>query len=100
MAAYLEGASTEIPDGVSIDEWVDEYVTLGGCGVPRSQQAEITIDGQSGRIAECPNHIEATVVAGGRLYVFILGPDRRDARAFFDTWIATIDLTPETAAVP
>jgi hypothetical protein len=42
----------------------------GGCGGPRSQQAEITIDGQSGRIAECPktteadvNRIEATVVA-------------------------------------
>ena len=72
-----------------------------GCGVPRSQQAEITIDGQSGRIAECPtDQIEATVVAGGRLYLFILGNDRSDARALFDAWVATIDLTPETAAVP
>ena len=26
--------------------------------------------------------------------------DRSDARAFFDAWVATIDLTPETAAVP
>jgi hypothetical protein len=101
--AYLEGASTQIPDGVSIDEWVDAYVTplaAGGCGVPRSQQAEISIDGQSGRVAECANQIEATVVAGGRLYLFILYREGRDARAMFDAWVATIDLTPETAAVP
>ncbi len=98
FAAYFESASTEIPDGVSIDAWVDEYISPGdGCGVPRSEQAEITIDGQPGRIAECPNQIEATVVAGGRLYLFILGHERSDARAFFDAWVATIDLTPETA---
>ena len=100
LSAYFVGASTEIPDGVSIDEWYDEYVSPSGCGVPRSQQPEITIDGQLGRIAECPNQIEATVVAGGRLYLFMLGHERSDARAFFDAWIATIDLTPETAAVP
>ena len=103
LGAYLEGASTPIPDGISIDEWVDQYVTplaAGGCGVPRSQQAEITIDGQSGRISECANQIEATVVAGGRLYLFTLYRDSRDARAMFDAWVATIDLTPETAAVP
>ena len=103
LNAYFEGASTQIPDGVSIDEWVDEYVTpvaAGGCGVPRSQQAEITIDGQPGRIAECANRIEATVVAGGRLYLFILLSDRSDAREVFDAWIATIDLRPEDAAVP
>jgi len=98
--AYFKAASTEIPDGVSIDAWVDEYVSPGGCGVPRSQQAEITIDGQSGRIAECEDRIEATVVAGGRLYLFILLHSRSDARAFFDAWVATIDLTPETAAAP
>ena len=69
----------------------------GGCGAPRSQQAEITIDGQSGRIAECPNQIEATVIAGGRLYLFTLSHDRSDARAVFDAFAATIDLTPETA---
>jgi hypothetical protein len=101
LAAYLESASTAIPDGVAIDDWVDEYVTvLGpeGCPVPRRQQADITIDGQPGKIADCGNGIEATVVAGGRLYLFKLGHDRSDGRAFFDTWIATVDLTPETAA--
>ena len=109
LAAVFKGASTEFsdgvsttefPDGVSVDERVDEYLSgflTDGCGVPRSQQAEITIDGQSGRIAECPNHIEATVVAGGRLYLFTLSHDRGDARAVFDAFVATIDLTPETA---
>ncbi|MBA2721160.1 MAG: hypothetical protein H0U52_18250 [Chloroflexi bacterium] len=98
LAAYFAAASTEIPEGISIDEWVDEYVSPGGCEVPRSQQAEITIDGQSGRISECANRIEATVVAGGRLYLFTLLHDRSDARAFFDAWIASVDLTPETAS--
>lgn len=101
-AAYFESASTQIPDGVSIDRWVDEFVTptaAGGCGVPRSQQAEITIDGLPGRIAEC-GHTEATVVTGGRLYLFRLLSERSDANAWFDAWIATINLTPETAQVP
>ena len=102
-AAFFKSASTEIPEGVSIDEWVDKYVSPGGCSAPRSQQAEITIDGQSGRISECPktteaavNRIEATVVAGGRLYLFILLSDR--SGAVFDTFAATIDLRPETAS--
>ena len=104
MGAYFLAASTPIPEGVSIDEWVDDHVLAGGCGVPRSQQAEITIDGQSGRISACAEpqrgRIEATVVAGGRLYLFTLLHGRPDARAFFDAWVATIDLRPETAAVP
>jgi hypothetical protein len=102
LLAYFESASTAIPDGVSIDAWVDEYVTpraAGGCGVPRDQQAEIAIDGRPGRIAEC-DHSEATVVADGRLYLFI-GPGSTPRNtAWFNAWIATVDLTPETAAVP
>lgn len=110
FGGYFEAASTPIPDGISIDAWVDEYVTpvaTGGCGVPRSQQAEITIDGQPGRMTECRNRIEATVVAGGRLYLFSLDfyslevdtPGSHE-QAWFDDWIDTIDLTPETATVP
>lgn len=45
------------------------------------------------------NRIEATVVAGGRLYLFILPSDRSDYRAVFDAFAATIDLHAETAAV-
>ena len=101
-AAFFKSASTEIPEGVSIDEWVDKYVSPGGCSAPRSQQSEITIDGQSGRISECPsaavNKIEATVVAGGRLYLFILLSGRGDYRDVFDAFAATIDLQPEGAA--
>jgi hypothetical protein len=107
LSAYFEAASVKLPDGVSIDAWVDQYVTptaAGGCGVARGRQAEITIDGQSGRVAEChngdPDRVQATVVAGGRLYLFILSAARSDARALFDAWIATIDLRPEDAAVP
>ena len=106
LAAFFKAASTEIPEGASIDEWVDEYVPPGGCGAPRSQQADITIDGQSGTISECPktteatvNEIEATVVVGGRLYLFILLSDRSDYRAVFDAFAATIDLRPEEVAV-
>ena len=98
LSAVFKGASTALPDGASVDTWVDEHVAPVGCALPRSQQAEITIDGQSGRIAECPNQIQATVVAGGRLYLFILlHGDRSDARAFFDAFVATIHLRPETA---
>ena len=120
LGAYFEGASTPIPDGVSIDEWVDEYVAprwADSCAVPRSQQAEITIDGHVGRIAVCPgapdtdprevvdtgtpDEIHATVVAGDRLYLFSLGgPSGEGARMVFDAWVATIDLRPEDAAVP
>ena len=99
--AYFRAASTVIPDGVVIDSWVDEHVSAApGCSRARSHQAEITIDGRSGRILECPDRIDATVVAGGRLYLFTLSHSRTDAKAFFDAWVATIDLTPETAAVP
>jgi hypothetical protein len=100
ISAIFKAASTEIPDGISLDEFVDEYVSRPSCGTPLSQQAEITIDGQSGRISECPNEIEATVVAGGRIYLFILLSDGSDARAFFEAFAATIDLRPEDAAVP
>ncbi len=64
--------------------------------MPLSQQAENTIEGQSGRIAEC-DHSEATVVAGGLLNLFN-GP--ADDRGWFDAWVDTIDLIPETATAP
>ena len=95
------GASMEIADEASIDDWIDDYLSAGGCYVPRSQQAEITIDGQPGRISdECPDKVVATVVADGRLYLFALLHGRTDARAFFDAFAATIDLRPEDAVAP
>lgn len=112
LAAVFKGASatSRLAAGNWMDGWIDEYLERideyvsedhgnlsGGCNVPRSQQAKITIDGQSGRTSECSNRIEATVVAGERLYLFILEHDRSDARAVFDAFVTTIDLTPETA---
>ena len=95
LGVVFKGASTEVPDG-SIDDWVDG-ITPGGCGSTRSQQAKITIDGRPAWIAECPNEINAIVVAGDRVYLFSLLHDRSDARAVFDAFAATIDLTPESA---
>ena len=106
LGAVFKGASADVStigsDGVSIDQRVDEYLSVApgaadGCGVPRSEQAEVAIDGSEGRVAECSNHIEATVVVGGRLYLFTLTHDRDDARAIFDAFIATVALTPDTA---
>ena len=93
-----------VPDGVSIDEWFDRSgfgYRPGDCGAPRSEQPEVTIDGQPGRIwEECPGQVEATVVAGGRLYLFTLYLEASDIRAVFDAYAATIDLRPEEAASP
>ena len=101
LAAWFAGASMEIADGPPIDDWIDEYISAGGCYVPRSQQAVITIDGQLGQdLGECPDKVVATVVVDGRLYLFALLHNRTDARAFFDAFAATIDLRPEDAAEP
>jgi hypothetical protein len=99
LAAVFKGMSTELLD--ESDEQIDHYlsddgVLPGGCGVPRRQQEEIIdIDGRRGRVAECPNRIEMTIVTGGKLYVFTLSHDRSDARAVFDAFVATIQLTPD-----
>jgi hypothetical protein len=103
--AFFRGSSTEVPDGVSVDEWVDlsvvHYEPGSSCGAPRSELPEFTIDGQSGRITlDCPGEIEATVVVGGRLYLFTLGSDASNSREIFDAWASTIDLRPEEAASP
>jgi hypothetical protein len=97
----FRGASTEAPEGVSIDYWIDATLQSAGCGVPRSEQPEITIDGQPGRIWEgCPDEIEATVVVGQRVYLFTLFGDTGVSRDVFDAYASTIDLRPEEAASP
>ena len=54
--------------------------------------------GGSGRSVRA--EIEATVVVGGRLYLFTLYLEASDARAVFDAYASTIDLRPEEAASP
>ncbi len=96
--AVFEGASLPAPGGpLSVDDYVDDYVLDDGCGAPRLQQAEITIDGHPGRLSACPEEIVATVVTSGRIYQFTLRHGGSDARAVFDAFAATIRLTPETA---
>jgi hypothetical protein len=56
--------------------------------------------GHVGKVQECANQIDATVVAGGRLYLFTMMHSRADARAWFDAFTATVRLTPEDAAAP
>jgi hypothetical protein len=99
FGAVFEGASTEIPEGVPIDDWIDASLASRAstptCMVPRGRQSAITIDGHSGRISEgCARQLVATVVVDRRLFVFMLlhGRDEGDARAIFDAFVDTIRL--------
>ena len=58
------------------------------------------MDNRGGSRVDCPGEIEATVVAGGRLYLFTLLSDASDAKAIFDAYAATIDLRPATQRGP
>jgi hypothetical protein len=97
--------SALIPDGVSTDDWIDQFMTQAddpGCAPVRSTQPVIVIDGQRGRIRDSCGEVEATVVVGRRVYLFTLflgdGLDRipaANARAVFDAFATTIDLRPE-----
>lgn len=105
--AFFMSASTKIPAGVPVDEWADEALAKylpAGCYGPRSQQERITIDGEPGRISQdCAEDVVATVVTDRRLYLFVMAhsaPSRDDARQVFEAWLATVELTPETAAAP
>jgi hypothetical protein len=96
----FRGASTLVTGTASIDDWIDRGYQPGGCTVRRSEQPEITLDGQPGRIWEgCPNEIEATVAVGRRVYIFSLFGDAI-SRGVFDAYASTIDLRPEEAASP
>jgi hypothetical protein len=49
----------------------------------------------------CPEEIDATVVAGGRLYLFVMTHSpRANSRATFDAFAETIQLHPEDATEP
>jgi hypothetical protein len=97
----FRAASAVAPEGISVDDWVDEFITaasVGSCYPPRAGLPEISVDGQTGRINDgCPDEIEATVVVGRRVYVFTLFLGEGQGRALFDAFAATIDLRPEDA---
>lgn len=103
--AVFNVASAAVPAGVPLDDWIDQAVASAAatptCMQPRREQAEIAVDGRSGRLSDgCAHQFLVTVVAGDRLYMLELiygeGPEEW-ARQFFDAWLATIRLTPETA---
>jgi hypothetical protein len=103
----FRAASTTAPEGVSIDDWIDEYMTFSsdpGCAPARITQPAIVIDGQPGRVRDSCNEVEATVVVGRRVYLFTLfvlddelDGAARNARALFDEFAATIRLRPDDA---
>ena len=100
-------ASATAPDGVSIDSWVDTFMTFSdqvGCAPARITQPTIVIDGYEGRVRDSCGEVEATVAVERRVYMFTLfGTDtevngRAGAlRDVFDAFAATIDLRPEDA---
>ena len=56
FSAAFNATSTVIPDGVPLDEWIDQSIASAAststCMLPRTRQAEITIDGQPARVSE------------------------------------------------
>ena len=96
----FRASSAMAPEGVSIDDWIDEALTPadGDCTEPGATLSDIPIDGQVGRVRHgCPEEVEAMVAVGRRVYVFTLFHDGPEARAVFDAFATTIDLRPEDA---
>jgi hypothetical protein len=103
----FRAASATAPEGISIDDWIDEYMTFSdepGCAPPRVTQPEVVIDGRPGRLRDSCSEVEATVVVGRRVYLFTLflldaelDGQARNARPVFDAFAETIDLQPEDA---
>lgn len=104
-AAFFKSASTEIPEGVSIDEWVDEYVTPLAAGgwrlavcLAASRQRSPSMGNRAGsRSATTPRRPSSP--AGGSTSSSARA-SQAVTKAWFDAWIATIDLRPEDAAAP
>ncbi len=102
----LRAASAPLPDGLpDVNHWIDEYLTFGdpNCVPPRERQELISIDGAPGRLRDACGEVEATIVLGGRVYMFTLflfDAEVTNGRELFDALAATIDLRPEDAALP
>ena len=102
----LRAASAPLPDGLpDVNDWIDEYLTFGdpNCVPPREGQELISIDGAPGRLRDACGEVEATIVLGGRVYMFTLflfNAPVTNGRELFDALAGTIDLRPEDAALP
>lgn len=61
---------------------------------------EVTIGGQPGRVrTERPEEVEASVVAGRRVYVLTLLHEGPEARGVLDAFVADLELRPDDAVV-
>jgi hypothetical protein len=89
----LRLASAAVPAGVDGMDWIARY--YGGCE-PACE--DVVIGGHPARLRDLSTtegEIEATLVAGGRAYVFTLFGSGE--RALFDAIVATAELHPENA---
>jgi hypothetical protein len=108
----FRAASAVLPDGAVADDWIDEFMTyssLEECAPPRNTLEEVVIGGQPGRLRgfcePSALEIESTVIVGSRVYMFTLFFDEwtageANARAWFDAFVATIQLQPGDALGP
>lgn len=100
----LRAGSAAIQPGWDAEAWTGQHIT--GCDVTCRQGREvIVIDGRTGYVhSSDEDAVEATVVAGDRVYLFTLfsgggGGVIKDPRAVFDAFMATVNLRPEDAIV-
>ena len=89
----------KLPSGMSFDAWFAAYDadrTANTCGAP-SRNEDITVGGAIGHLdVHCPtDYVEAVVSKGGRVYVFTMFEPF--SRPLFESLLATVQLTPETA---
>ncbi|MEK6719720.1 MAG: hypothetical protein AABZ33_03500 [Chloroflexota bacterium] len=102
----LRVGSDVIPDGVDVDAWIQTRLTQGtpgNCGAIRAELPEVVIDGHAGKIRDSCGEIEATVVAGGRAYLFTFWMPEvplANGREIFDAFAATVQLRPEDVLTP
>ena len=93
------GSSMKLPAGTSFNTWFAAYDadrTKTTCGAA-SNNEDITIDGLIGRLdIHCPTkYLEAVIPTDGRVYVFTVF--QPFTRPFFESFLATVHLTPAAA---
>ncbi len=119
---WLNGMSTLLPAGATLDDWYAEYrrdlVEDGDpwepetCFTPREEWSSTTVDGHAADLRVGCEALEAFVFVSGRVYVFGayayegITPPTTDPgvtdehRDLFELWLTTITLDPSSAQQP
>ena len=119
---WLNGVSTLLPEGATLDDWYAEYRRdiveddapwePETCFTAREDWSSTTIDGRAADLRVGCEGIEAYVFVDGRVYVFgayaydgaappTTEPGVTDElRDLFELWLTTITLDPESALGP